>query len=36
MDAIAYRMVFDLDARPRKEKPRTYGRMDYRLVWDFD
>lgn len=36
MDAIAYRVVFDLDARPRKEKPRTYGPNDYRLVWSFD
>jgi len=36
VDAMSYRMDFDLDARPRKEKPRIYGRMDYRLVWDFD
>lgn len=36
IDAMSYRMDFDLDARPRKEKPRIYGRMDYRLVWDFD
>lgn len=36
MDAMAYRVVFDLDARPRKEKPRTYGPNDYRLVWSFD
>lgn len=36
VDAMSYRMEFDLDARPRKEKPRIYGKMDYRLVWDFD
>ena len=35
-DMPAFRMEFDLDARPRKEKPRIYGKMDYRLVWDFD
>lgn len=36
VDAMSFRMEFDLDARPRKEKPRIYGKMDYRLVWDFD
>jgi len=36
IDAMAYRMVFDLDARPRKQKARVYGASDYRLVWDFD
>ena len=36
VDAMSFRMEFDLDARPRKEKPRIYGKMDYRLGWDFD
>ena len=36
VDAMSFRMEFDLDARPRKEKPRICGKMDYRLVWDFD
>ena len=35
IDTMSYRMVMALDARPKKEKPKKYGVLNYRLVGEY-